>query len=282
MYYLNSIIELVFQPGRLTDGASSAQVEVCSFWDLLLAPMAQIERLNLNTTSAFLRGSATALPSPARVSRSSMSSRSSPATLQINAISGPKTKSAAPVKADKRASNLKVEVGIFGTYSGFGITKQNELFVGRMLGFAASLLGEAITAQGILSQLNLETGIPTYKAEPLLLYFITFNLLGAIGGLDRGRLVDEEPAGFPVKPGSIKSALGLREEGPLFGFTRADELYVGRLAQLGVVASTVGEVVTGKTGVPVWQIEPLLLSGILFFIVAAISPGSGKFIYNDE
>ena len=245
--------------------------------------MAQIERLNLNTTSAFLRGSATALPSPARVSRSSMSLRSSPATLQINAISGPKTKSAAPVKADKKASDLKVEVGIFGTYSGFGITKQNELFVGRMLGFAASLLGEAITAQGILSQLNLETGIPTYKAEPLLLYLISFNLLGAIGGLgDRGRLVDKEPAGSPVKPGSIKSALGLREEGLLFGFTKADELLVGRLAQLGVVASTVGEVVTGKTGVPVWQIEPLLLSGILFFIVAAISPGSGKFIYNDE
>ena len=245
--------------------------------------MAQLARLN--TTSAFL---GSALPS-LRVSRSSASS---PATLQVNAILGVKGKSAAPVKADKKAS--KVEDGIFGTSGGFGFTKENELFVGRMamLGFAASLLGEAITGQGILSQLNLETGIPVYEAEPLLLFFITFNLLGAIGGLgDRGRFVDEEPAGSPVKPGSIKSALGLKEEGPLFGFTKANELFVGRLAQLGFVASIIGEVVTGKgalaqlnieTGVPIWEIEPLLLFSIVFFFVAAINPGSGKFINDEE
>jgi len=75
--------------------------------------------------------------------------------------------------------------GIFGTSGGIGFTKENELFVGRV---AASLLGEAVTGKGILAQLNLETGIPITEAEPLLLFFILFTLLGAIGALgDRGR-----------------------------------------------------------------------------------------------
>ena len=168
--------------------------------------MAQL--LRSSTASTFVAG-LTALPA-LRASRGSVAAPS----LKVNAVFGAKNKAAAPVKAAKKE---KVEDGIFGTSGGFGFTKQNELFVGRMamLGFAASLLGEAITGAGILSQLNIETGIPIYEAEPLLLFFILFTLLGAIGGLgDRGRFVDEEPAGPPVKPGtSIKGALGLKEEG---------------------------------------------------------------------
>lgn len=190
-----------------------------------------------------------------------------------------------------------VEDGIFGTSGGIGFTKQNELFVGRvaMIGFAASLLGEAITGKGILSQLNLETGIPIYEAEPLLLFFILFNLLGAIGALgDRGRFVDEatglEKAVVPPGKG-FRSALGLGQGGPLFGFTKANELFVGRLAQLGIAFSIIGEIITGKgalaqlnieTGVPINEIEPLLLFNIVFFFIAAINPGSGKFVTDEE
>ncbi|XP_057809614.1 photosystem II 22 kDa protein, chloroplastic [Salvia miltiorrhiza] len=205
---------------------------------------------------------------------------------------------AAPAKKVVVKEKTKVEDGIFGTSGGIGFTKQNELFVGRvaMIGFAASLLGEAITGKGILQQLNLETGIPIYEAEPLLLFFILFTLLGAIGALgDRGRFVDDAPAtGLDkavIAPGKgLRAALGLGD-GPLFGFTKANELFVGRLAQLGIAFSLIGEIITGKgalaqlnieTGVPIGELEPLLLFNIVFFFVAAINPGTGKFVTDDE
>ncbi|VFQ82419.1 unnamed protein product [Cuscuta campestris] len=167
-----------------------------------------------------------------------------------------------------------------------------------MIGFAASLLGEALTGKGILAQLNLETGIPIYEAEPLLLFFILFNLLGAIGALgDRGKFVDdpEPPTGLDravIPPGKgFRSAFGLKERGPLFGFTKANELFVGRLAQLGIAFSIIGEITTGKgalaqlnieTGVPLNEIEPLILFNVIFFFFAAINPGTGKFVTDDE
>ncbi|XVE60325.1 hypothetical protein DITRI_Ditri05aG0119900 [Diplodiscus trichospermus] len=212
------------------------------------------------------------------------------------AIFKSKTK-AAPKKVAPKPKP-KVEDGIFGTSGGIGFTKQNELFVGRvaMLGFAASLLGEAITGKGILAQLNLETGIPIYEAEPLLLFFILFTLLGAIGALgDRGRFVDDPPTGLEgavIPPGKgIRSALGLKEGGPLFGFTKSNELFVGRLAQLGIAFSLIGEIVTGKgalaqlnieTGIPINEIEPLVLLNVVFFFLAAINPGTGKFLTDED
>ena len=224
---------------------------------------------------------------------SSTSSFSSPRTFTTLALFKSKTK-AAPAKTKVTKPKQKVEDGIFGTSGGFGFTKQNELFVGRvaMLGFAASLLGEGITGKGILAQLNLETGIPLYEAEPLLLFFILFTLLGAIGGLgDRGKFVDDEPTtGGVIPPGKgFREALGLGS-GPLFGFTKANELFVGRLAQLGFVFSLIGEIITGKgalaqlnieTGVPINEIEPLVLFNVLFFFIAALNPGTGKFVTDD-
>lgn len=213
------------------------------------------------------------------------------------ALFGKSKVKAAPAKK-AAAPKPKVEDGIFGTSGGIGFTKENELFVGRvaMLGFAASLLGEAITGKGILAQLNLETGIPIYEAEPLLLFFILFTLLGAIGALgDRGRFVDEEVTGLDkavIQPGKgFRGALGLSEGGPLFGFTKSNELFVGRLAQLGVAFSIIGEIITGKgalaqlnieTGVPINEIEPLVIFNVLFFFVAAINPGTGRFIIGES
>eukprot|EP00897_Mesotaenium_endlicherianum_P004588 jgi/Mesen1/4157/ME000219S03287 len=199
-----------------------------------------------------------------------------------------------PIKVKPQAKSI-AETGIFGTSGGIGFTKQNELFVGRlaMLGFAASILGEALTGKGPLAQFDIETGLPLSETEPLLIFFILFQLLGAIGALgSRGLFVDDVIESGPIViPGkSVKGALGLNEKGPTFGFTKANELFVGRLAQLGFAISIIGEVITGKgalaqlnieTGVPLQDIEPLILLNIVFFFFAAINPGTGKFI-NDE
>ncbi|KAK3230641.1 hypothetical protein Dsin_002522 [Dipteronia sinensis] len=231
------------------------------------------------------------------LSNNNNNAASSRATFTVFALFKAKTK--APLKKVP-APKPKTEDGIFGTSGGIGFTKQNELFVGRvaMIGFAASLLGEGITGKGILAQLNLETGIPIYEAEPLLLFFILFTLLGAIGALgDRGKFVDDpapstglEKAVIP--PGrSLKSALGLKEGGPVFGFTKANELFVGRLAQLGIAFSLIGEIITGKgalaqlnieTGIPISDIEPLVLFNVIFFFFAALNPGTGKFVTDED
>lgn len=79
--------------------------------------------------------------------------------------------------------------------------------------------------------------------------------------------------------------------GPLFGFTKSNELFVGRLAQLGIAFSLIGEIITGKgalaqlnieTGIPISDIEPLVLFNVAFFFVAALNPGTGKFVTDDE
>jgi photosystem II protein len=66
---------------------------------------------------------------------------------------------------------------------------------------------------------------------------------------------------------------------------------VGRLAQLGIAFSIIGEIVTGKgtlaqlnieTGVPITEIEPLILFNVVFFLIAAVNPGTGKFVSDDD
>lgn len=92
---------------------------------------------------------------------------------------------------DPRISILEPKK-FFGV-KGFGFTKENELFVGRVaqLGFAAGLIGEALTGKGILAQFDLETGLPLYETEPLLLAFIAFTLFAAINP-GSGKFVEEE------------------------------------------------------------------------------------------
>ncbi|KAJ8498207.1 hypothetical protein OPV22_008759 [Ensete ventricosum] len=173
----------------------------------------------------------------------------------------------------------KVEDGIFGTLrEGVWVTKQNELFVGRvaMLGFAASLLGEGITGKGILAQLNLETGIPIYEAEPLLLF-----TLGGLG--DRGQFVDDPPTGLgkAVIPPSCFGTRGRRARPSSDSRKRTSSL-LEDLAQLGIAFSLIGEMITGKgalaqlnieTGVPNSDLEPLVLFDVAFFFFAALHPG---------
>ena len=58
-------------------------------------------------------------------------------------------------------------------------------------------------------------------------------------------------------------------------------------AVLGIATAVIGELITGKgalaqlgleTGVPIQELEPLILAGIAFNLIAALLPAKGKFI----
>lgn len=182
-------------------------------------------------------------------------------------------------------SGLKVAIGF---------TKSNELFVGRlaMLGIATSIIGEILTGKGALAQLGLETGLPVFDIDWTILAVIAFNVIAALIPA-KGRFVpdDEElserPPG-PLQDPSISILDWRRFFGTNgFGWTKENELLVGRVAQLGFASSLLGEAVTGKgvlgqfdveTGLSLSQTEPLLLFFIALTLFGALSEGSGRFV----
>lgn len=177
-----------------------------------------------------------------------------------------------------------------------GFTKENELFVGRaaMLGFAFSLIGELLTGKGALAQLGYEVfndKLGTVQIDELVIGLIVFNLVCAILPASGTFVPDEEvetrPAGALQDPKisllDPKKFFGVSG----FGFTKENELFVGRVAQLGFAASLIGETFTGKgalaqfdieTGINLLDTEFGLGVFIVFFLFAAINPGSGRFI----
>lgn len=159
-----------------------------------------------------------------------------------------------------------------------------------MIGFAASLLGETLTGMGALAQFDVETGLPLADTEPLILALIAFNLFAAFGGalgLSSGKFKSAEGVEAPAWDVTKSLArprefFGVTE----WGFTKENELFVGRVAQLGFAASLIGEAVTGlgplaqfglETGLPLSETEPLLLAFIALFATLAINEGTGSF-----
>merc|ERR1711924_191073 len=175
-----------------------------------------------------------------------------------------------------------------------GFTKSNELFVGRMamLGFAASLIGEILTGKGALAQFDVETGLPLFDTEPLVLGLVAFNLFAAFAP-GKGKFIPDREELSSRRKGALQDpTISLATPGKFFGidgvgFTKANELFVGRVAQMGFAASLIGEAVTGKgplaqfnleTGLPLSETEPLLIFSIIFFALTAVNEGTGKFV----
>merc|ERR1711988_1195338 len=153
-----------------------------------------------------------------------------------------------------------------------------------MLGFGASVLGEALTGKGPLAQFDVETGINLLDTEGFVLGLIAFNLFAALAPA-KGKFVPEEQAGSPE--GTLAN---LFPSGKI-GWTKENEIFVGRMAQIGFASSLIGEVITGKgalaqfdieTGLPLSDPEPLLLAFIVLVFLGALNDGTGKFITDDE
>ena len=102
-----------------------------------------------------------------------------------------------------------------------------------------------------------------------------------------GRGAVQQRGVAPVPGVSVKQYLGLGTSVNPFGFSKANELFVGRMAMLGFSAALIGELQTGvgpleqlgfETGIPLYEVDDLLLFSIIFTAVAALLPGTGKFV----
>lgn len=241
-----------------------------------------------------------------RVTRDASCARS-PLTITSLFKVAPKPKAAVKEvttsKAKVAGQTFKVTVGVNPDGSlkkktvSLGFTKDNELFVGRMamIGVAASLFGEVITGKGAIAQLGLETGVTNlFELDWAILFLIAFNFIAAFAPTS-GKFVPEEDFSNDKKGALQDPSISVTDPKQFFGFSgfgfsKANELFVGRLAQLGFAASLIGEAITGQgilgqigleTGIPLNEAEPLLLFSIAFTALAAINPGTGAFKYDD-
>ena len=224
--------------------------------------------------------------------------RSLTAHVHVDASTQATGKSSGKVlKTGKDIKATQFSVGLGGDKNkkfALGFTKSNELFVGRMamMGIAASIIGALLTGKGALAQLGLETGLPLFEIDDAILAVIGFNLIAALAPASGKFVLDEaeeeeRPDGVLQDPTvsilDYKRFFGVSG----FGFTKENELFVGRTAQLGFAISLIGEALTGKgilaqfdydTSLPLSETEPLLIFFILFTLFAAVNEGRGKFV----
>ena len=157
---------------------------------------------------------------------------------------------------------------------------------------------QILTGKGALAQLGYETKLPTFEVDWIIGGLIAFNAIAAILPTS-GTFVPEEKEALKNRPkGSLqdpsisllsgKRFFGLKGG---FGFTKENELFVGRVAQLGFASALLGEVLTGKgplaqfgleTGIPLQDAEFGLIVFIIFFVLAAVNEGSGRFQYDND
>merc|ERR1712125_217834 len=100
-----------------------------------------------------------------------------------------------------------------------GFTKSNELFVGRMamLGFASSLIGEILTGNGPLAQFDVETGLPLFDTEPLVLGLVAFNLFAAFAP-GKGKFIPDQEELSSRRKGALQDpTISLATPGKFFG-----------------------------------------------------------------
>lgn len=180
-------------------------------------------------------------------------------------------------------------------------TRRREVFAGRMamLGFASALIGEILTGEGPLGQLQLELGLPAWGVDLLVLGVIAYSVIGGLNPKSptfseaNQRDVRKRGAGPTQKPQyNAVSTPGKFFGATEFGFSKKNEVLVGRTAQLGFLAAVIGEKITGlgplrqfglETGIPVGQASLGLIAFISFFLFAALFNGNyGESAIDDE
>ncbi|CAK0787138.1 hypothetical protein CVIRNUC_010354 [Coccomyxa viridis] len=183
-------------------------------------------------------------------------------------------------------------------------TRQREIWAGRtaMTGFLCACIGELITGKGALGQLQLETRLPQNVINWGVFAIVAFNFVTALNPFsptfdeDNQRDVKKRPRGPTQKAmDPISRPQEYLGTSGGFGFTKKNELFVGRVAMLGFASELLGEVFTkgkgpfGQIGIPLGQPLNSEYAGVAlavwvgFFLFAAIGFGNfGQQEGNDE
>jgi photosystem II protein len=145
-------------------------------------------------------------------------------------------------------------------------TRRREIFMARtaMAGFLSLQVGEILTGEGFFGQLSSITGVP----KPILGLFMLVTVANnAITGLHpRSPTFSRENQIDVCK----RNKLGVQQFISKPGFTKRNELNLGRVAMLGWAAALVGEALTGKgpAGQLGLQMEsPLVRGGSLVLLL---------------
>ena len=197
-----------------------------------------------------------------------------------NIVAQSKTSNIIPIQNLQNLKEPKNKVGL-------GFTVENEVFVGRiaMIGVASSLVGEALYSKGPIAQFSSEINLPP---EQITLLFSCIAIFNLINGLAPWSLTYDEyqqnktskrPPG-PIQNPNItifdKEFYGISGN---FGFTKENELFVGRIAQIGFASTLFFENLTGqgpltyfdmKTGIPLSDSEFIIFVSIIFSLFGAI------------
>lgn len=127
-------------------------------------------------------------------------------------------------------------------------TRRREVFVGRlaMLGFLSACIGEEMTGNGIIGQVQDYTGWSSTAVVAAFVAIIGYNFIGALSPAsptfseENQKDVSKRPDG-PAQ-GNVAEGLSITT----FGFSKKNELFTGRTAMLGFAAALVGDVLTSK------------------------------------
>jgi photosystem II protein len=145
-------------------------------------------------------------------------------------------------------------------------TRRREIFMARtaMAGFLSLQVGEILTGEGFFGQLNAITGWPKPVLGVFLLVTVANN---AITGLHpRSPTFSAENQADIGKRNKLGAAQFISKP----GFTKRNELNLGRLAMCGWAAALIGEALTGKgpAGQLGLQMEsPLVRGGSLVLLL---------------
>ncbi|WIA37198.1 hypothetical protein OEZ86_014150 [Tetradesmus obliquus] len=204
----------------------------------------------------------------------------------------------APKISQKAPANSRSSSASGSKPAGFelGFTKDNEVFVGRlaMTGFAASVVGEVLSGgQGALAQLSYLSGLPEASLGALLAGLACFNLVAGLAWPGAATFKPEQVAANEADAGEgplrnpkvtlfqVKKFFGVTD----WGFTPQNELFAGRLAQLGFAAALLGEAATGlgplgqlaaETGIPMQNLQFGLVMWAAFMACTAVDTLTGK------